>query len=42
MPKISGHEHFLILMDKTYVCGQLYLQNRETMNEGTGGGASHA
>ena len=38
MPKISGHEHVLILMDETYVGGRLYLQNRETMNEGTGGG----
>ena len=38
MPKISGHGHVLTLMDGTCTGGWMYLQKRETVKEGTGGG----
>ena len=38
MPKISGHEHVLILTDRACVDGRMYLQKRETVKEYTDGG----
>ena len=38
MPKISGHEHVLILTDGAYVEERMDLEERETMKKCTGGG----